>query len=139
MHRGLQQMLSILLGLEKGENPLDKTVSLLTFSSIHTHFHTLKKKLSENIVEKVEIAQNDFHNHLFPQFFFYAVFIQKSFNSHISESSAASLNLGQYQYDVLRNGLNFNPLPDMSILDSSSSTPNKDKMSKMWTNGDTDI
>ena len=32
-----------------------------------------------------------------------------------------------------------NPLPDMPILDSSSSTASKDMMSKMWTNGDTDI
>ena len=30
-------------------------------------------------------------------------------------------------------------LPDMPILDSSSSTASKDVMSKMWTNGDTDI
>ena len=33
----------------------------------------------------------------------------------------------------------FNPLPDMQILDYSNSTANKDMMSKMWTNGDTDI
>ena len=32
----------------------------------------------------------------------------------------------------------FNPLPDMSILDSSNSTANKD-MSKVGTNGDTVI
>ena len=31
----------------------------------------------------------------------------------------------------------FNPLPNGPILDSSSSTANKDMMSKMWTNGDT--
>ena len=31
-----------------------------------------------------------------------------------------------------------NPLPDMTILDSSSSTANKDMTSKMCTNGDTD-
>ena len=33
----------------------------------------------------------------------------------------------------------FNPLPNGPILDSSSSTAIKDMMSKMWTNGDTDI
>ena len=32
-----------------------------------------------------------------------------------------------------------NPLPDMPILDSSSSTTNKDMMSKIWTNGDSQI
>ena len=32
-----------------------------------------------------------------------------------------------------------NPLPDMPNFDSSSSTANKDMISKMWTNGDTDI
>ena len=32
-----------------------------------------------------------------------------------------------------------NPLPDMPILDPSSSTANKDMKSKMSTNGDTDI
>ena len=34
--------------------------------------------------------------------------------------------------------MTLNPSPDMPILDSSSSTANKDMMSKMWTNGDTD-
>ena len=33
----------------------------------------------------------------------------------------------------------FNPLPDMPILHSSSSTANTDLMSKKWTNGETDI
>ena len=33
----------------------------------------------------------------------------------------------------------FNPLPCMPILDSSSSTANKDMMSKIWTNRDTII
>ena len=33
----------------------------------------------------------------------------------------------------------FNPLPDVSILSSSSSTANKDMKSKIWTNGDTII
>ena len=33
----------------------------------------------------------------------------------------------------------FNPLPDMPILGSSSSTANKDMMSKIWTNGETSI
>ena len=32
-----------------------------------------------------------------------------------------------------------NPLPDLSFLDSSNSSANKDMMSKMWTNGDTII
>ena len=32
-----------------------------------------------------------------------------------------------------------NPLPDMPLLGSSSSTANKDKMLKIWTNGDTII
>ena len=33
----------------------------------------------------------------------------------------------------------FHPLPDMPILNSSSSTTNKDIVSKMWTNSYTDI
>ena len=40
---------------------------------------------------------------------------------------------------VLNIILSINPLPDMPILDSSSSTTNKDMMSKIWTNGDTDM
>ena len=40
----------------------------LTPSSICTHFNTLKKKFSENIEEKGEIAQNE-QFHLFPQCF----------------------------------------------------------------------
>ena len=32
-----------------------------------------------------------------------------------------------------------NPLPHMPILGSSNSATNKDKMSKIWTNGDTII
>ena len=32
-----------------------------------------------------------------------------------------------------------NPLPDMPILSSSNLTPNKDMLSKTWTNGDTVI
>ena len=31
----------------------------------------------------------------------------------------------------------FNPLPYMSILGSSNTATNKDKMSKIWTDGDT--
>ena len=33
----------------------------------------------------------------------------------------------------------FNPLPDMPIQGSSNSAANKDKMAKIWTNGDTII
>ena len=33
----------------------------------------------------------------------------------------------------------FNPLPHMPILGSSNSAANKDKKSKIWTNGDTII
>ena len=33
----------------------------------------------------------------------------------------------------------FNPLPDILILGSSNSAANKDRRSKMWTNGDTII
>ena len=33
----------------------------------------------------------------------------------------------------------FNPLPHMAILGFSNSAANKDMMSKIWTNGDTDI
>ena len=33
--------------------------------------------------------------------------------------------------------LEFSFLPDMPILGSSNSAANKDKMSKLWTNGDT--
>ena len=36
-------------------------------------------------------------------------------------------------------GFCFNPLPDMQISDSSNSAANKDMMSKIWTNGDTNI
>ena len=32
--------------------------SILTLSSIYTHFNTLKKKIQENILGKCEIAQN---------------------------------------------------------------------------------
>ena len=32
-----------------------------------------------------------------------------------------------------------NPFPDMSTLGSSNSAANKDMMSKIWTNGDTNI
>ena len=31
----------------------------------------------------------------------------------------------------------FNPLPDMPVLGFSNSAASKDKMSKIWTNGDT--
>ena len=40
----------------------------LTFSSIYTHFNTLKKNLYENIVESGEFAQNE-QFYLFPQCF----------------------------------------------------------------------
>ena len=35
--------------------------------------------------------------------------------------------------------LHVNPLPDIPILGSSNSAPNKDKRSKTWTNGNTII
>ena len=43
---------------------------------------------------------------------------------------------GQMFVQVLFVKFVFNPLPDMPILGSSSSAANKDRMSKIWTNGD---
>ena len=44
-----------------------------------------------------------------------------------------------FEIQSLTQNVCLTPSPDIPILDSSSSTANKDMMSKMWTNGDTGI
>ena len=55
----------------------------LAFSSIYTHFKTLKKKAFGKHCGKSEIAQNK-QFLLFEQCFFFSICILKPFNSHIS-------------------------------------------------------
>ena len=59
---------------------------------------------------------------------------------HFKIPSAIFFNLDRSKILSSGNELSTDsPLPDMPNLDSSSSTANKDMISKMWTNGDTDV
>ena len=76
-------------------------ICILTLSSIYTQLNTLKKTTLGNNVEKGEIAQNE-QFHLFPQRFLCNLYLLKA---TLQLSSAASLNLGRSQNDVLGSGL----------------------------------
>ena len=72
--------------------------------------------------------------HAFIHSFFVTNFICKNVHLHMSELGLWSPSI----HKSTDSGILI-PLPDMPILGSSSSTANKDMMSKVWTNGDTVI
>ena len=73
-----------------------------TKSKFHTYLNTLKHL--ENFVGKGEIAQDE-QFHLFPQYFLCNLYLKVLKVVTFQLSSAASLNLGQFQIGILGNGL----------------------------------
>ena len=80
----------------------------LTLSFIYTLFITLKKKLSENMVEKGEIAQNE-QFHLFHNVF-NAICILISYNSHISVVFFSFFEFGTVSKWRIREWVNMNTI-----------------------------
>ena len=79
----------------------------LNVSSIYTHFNTMKKKtLWKTLLKKMKLLKMS--NFTYFQNVFYAICILISLKATFQLSSAASLNLGQFQNGVLGNGLNSN-------------------------------